>query len=71
MILTCSTSAYHLIQQISGIMFMTRHDGNGSYTHTSEETEREATLAVERAIYGNLFSTVLNSENKNSGGSIQ
>ena len=41
------------------------------YTHMSEETEREAALAVERAIYGDLFSTVLNSENKNSGGSIQ
>lgn len=41
------------------------------YTHTSEQTEREAALAVERAIYGNLFSTVLNSENKNRSGSIQ
>ncbi len=41
------------------------------YTHTSEESEREAALAVERAIYGNLFSTVLNSENKNISGSIQ
>lgn len=41
------------------------------YTHTSEETEREAAIAVERAIYGNLFSTVLDSENRNSGGSIQ
>ena len=41
------------------------------YTHLSEEAEREAALAVERAIYGNLFSTVLNSENKNSSGSIQ
>jgi len=26
---------------------------------------------VERAIYGNLFSNVLNSENKNGSGSIQ
>ena len=26
------------------------------YTHTSEESEREAALAVERAIYGDLFS---------------
>jgi integrase len=41
------------------------------YTHTSEESEREATVAVERAIYGNLFSTVLKSENKNSIGSVQ
>jgi len=41
------------------------------YTHTSEESEREAALAVERAIYGNLFSTVLKSENKNSSGLIQ
>jgi len=36
------------------------------YTHTSVEAEREAALAVERAIYGDLFSTVLNSENKNN-----
>ena len=35
------------------------------YTHTSHESEREAALAVERAIYGDLFSNVLNSENKN------
>jgi integrase len=28
------------------------------YTHTSEESEREAALAVERAIYGNLFSNL-------------
>jgi len=35
------------------------------YTHTSQESEREAALAVERAIYGDLFSNVLNSENKN------
>jgi integrase len=41
------------------------------YIHTSEESERAAALAVERAIHGNLFSTVLNSENKNSGGSNQ
>lgn len=41
------------------------------YTHISEESEREAAIAVERAIYGNLFSTVLNSENKNSSGAIQ
>jgi len=41
------------------------------YTHTSEESEREAALAVERAIYGKLFSTVLNSENKNKDAAIQ
>jgi integrase len=41
------------------------------YTHISEESEREAALAVERAIDGNLFSNVLNSENKNGSGSIQ
>jgi integrase len=35
------------------------------YTHTSQESEREAALAVERAIYGDLFANVLNSENKN------
>lgn len=41
------------------------------YTHTSEESEREAALAVERAIYGKLFSNVLNSENKNKDAAIQ
>ncbi len=41
------------------------------YTHTTQDSEREAALAVERAIYGDLFSTVLNSENKNKKASIQ
>src|SRR6267378_4292067 len=30
------------------------------YTHTSAESEREAALAVERAIYGDLFPAVPN-----------
>jgi len=37
------------------------------YTRTSEEIDRAAALAVEWAIYGNLFPAVLNFENKNSG----
>ena len=41
------------------------------YTHTTQESEREAALAVERAIYGDLFSNVLNSENKNKDAAIQ
>lgn len=41
------------------------------YTHTTQESEREAALAVERAIYGDLFSTVLKSENKNKKAAIQ
>lgn len=41
------------------------------YTHTTQESEREAALAVERAIYGDLFSTVLNSENKNKDAATQ
>jgi integrase len=41
------------------------------YTHTSQESEREAALAVERAIYGDLFSTVLKSENENRKAAIQ
>lgn len=41
------------------------------YTHTTQESEREAALAVERAIYGDLFSTVLTSENKNKDAAIQ
>ena len=41
------------------------------YTHTTQESEREAALAVERAIFGDLFSTVLNPENKNKKAAIQ
>jgi integrase len=38
------------------------------YTHTSEAMEREAATALEKSIFGNLFSIVLNlgTENKNS-----
>ena len=38
------------------------------YTHTSSESERGAAVAIERAIFGDLFSTVLKTENKNSSG---
>ncbi len=34
------------------------------YTHTSAEDERKAALALERAIYGNLFRTVPETANK-------
>jgi hypothetical protein len=34
------------------------------HTHTTQESEREAALAVGRVIYGDRFSTVLNSQNK-------
>ena len=37
------------------------------YTHTSIEAEREATLAVERAIYGDLFADLFQTANKRSG----
>jgi integrase len=36
------------------------------YTHTSAEAEREAALAVERAIYGDLFPVVPNIGNRNN-----
>jgi len=36
------------------------------YTHTSAEAEREAALAVERAIYGDLFAIVPKTANKTS-----
>jgi integrase len=36
------------------------------YTHPSDESERRASRALEQAIFGDLFSNVLNSENKNS-----
>jgi len=34
--------------------------------HTSAEAEREAALALERAIYGDLFPVVPNIENRNN-----
>jgi hypothetical protein len=40
------------------------------YTHTSAEAEREAALAVERAIYGDLFPVVPNIENRNNCAAI-
>jgi hypothetical protein len=40
------------------------------YTHTSAEDERKAALALERAIYGNLFQTVPEIANKNSRAAI-
>jgi integrase len=36
------------------------------YTHTSGEAEREAALAIERAIYGDLFPIVPNSGSRNN-----
>ena len=41
------------------------------HTYTSQESEREAALAVEWAIYGDMCSTVLNSENKNNAAATQ
>ena len=36
------------------------------YTHTSAEAERGAAIALERAIYGDLFPVVPNIENTNN-----
>ena len=36
------------------------------YTHTSAEAEREAAVALERAIYGDLFPVVPNFANRNN-----
>ena len=41
------------------------------YTHTSAEAEREAALAIERAIYGDLFPVVPNSGNRNNSAAIE
>jgi integrase len=38
----------------------------GVYTHTSVEAEREAAVAVERAIYGDLFPNLFPTGNKSS-----
>jgi integrase len=40
------------------------------YTHTLPEAEREAALAIERAIYGDLFPTVPDSGNRNNSAAI-
>jgi hypothetical protein len=40
------------------------------YSHTSNEAEREAALALEQAIYGDLFSVVLKTENKNKNAPV-
>jgi len=36
------------------------------YTHTSAEAERDAAIALERAIYGDLFPVVPNIANRNN-----
>ena len=41
-----------------------------AYTHTSAEAEREAALAVERAIYGDLFPVVPNIGNRNNSAAL-
>jgi hypothetical protein len=38
------------------------------YTRTSAKAERNAAIALERAIYGDLFPVVLNVENRNTFG---
>jgi integrase len=40
------------------------------YTHTSQESEREAARAVERAIYGDLFPICSSNENENRTAAI-
>jgi len=40
------------------------------YTHTSPEAEREAAIAIERAIYGDLFPVVPDAENRNNSAAI-
>jgi hypothetical protein len=36
------------------------------YTHTSAEAERDAAIALEQAIYGDLFPVVPDIENRNN-----
>jgi integrase len=40
------------------------------YTRTSAEAEREAALAIERAIHGDLFPVVPNIENRNNSAAV-
>lgn len=41
------------------------------YTHTSAEAEREGALAVERAIYGDLFVVVPKIANRNDSAALE
>jgi hypothetical protein len=41
------------------------------YTHTSADAEREAALAVERAVYGDLFVNVRENANTNKSAAIR
>ena len=40
------------------------------YTHTSAEAEGDAAIALERAIYGDLFPVVPNIENRNNSAAL-
>jgi hypothetical protein len=40
------------------------------YTHTSAEAERETAIALERAIYGDVFPVVPNIENGNNSAAV-
>ena len=40
------------------------------YTHTSADAEREAAVALERAIYGDLFPVVPNFANGNNSAAL-
>jgi integrase len=80
---TCRASGFHTFrhsaatiinQQTGNLKLVQRLLGHSNlsttadvYTHTFTEAEREAALALEKAIYGDLFSNVLKIENnKNS-----
>jgi integrase len=42
----------------------------GIYTHTSAEAERESAVALEKAIYGDLFPVVPNFANRNNSAAL-
>ena len=67
-ILNASTGNLKLAQRLLGhsTVAMTAD----VYTHTSVEAEREGTVAVERAIYGDLFPNLFPTGNKTSNAAV-
>jgi integrase len=57
-LINAKTGNLKLIQKFLG--HATLNTTADIYTHTSEAMEREAALALERSIFGNLFPTVPN-----------
>ena len=47
------------------------HHFHNVYTHTSSESDRRASVAIERAIFGDLLLIVPSSENRNNSSDLE